>query len=485
MHLSSVFHVLGWLIVLAALLMLPPLLVAGYFGEGDAVAAFISAISVSAFVGGALILALRGASIDVRRQAGILLAVLVWLVMPLFGALPFLFSGTFESLTDAYFEAVSGLTTTGATAILSLSDASRGIVLWRSLLQWIGGLTTIVAAFTVLPMVGSGVLFTGTGLPQGEAESLLRRLRGAMIGILPAYAGLTALCWLLLMATGTGAFNALCFALSTLSTGGFSPVEGGASALSPVSRAVLVFFMLAGGTNFLLHRELLKGRAAAYVFDPEWRLYAGFAAGGAILLCLAGFWLQGAGREADTLALIGRAIFIAVSALTTTGFESGGGPAVSLFVVILIIVLMLIGASTGSTGGGLKALRLSILFKHSDVELSRLSHPHGVFRARHRNRELTAPMFSAVWAFFALYLLLLAITTSGLAAFGLSFSQAFMAAAGAISNTGPIGAEVQGELPPYGELADGAKWILCGAMALGRIEIFAALSLLNMTYWKN
>ena len=493
MYVSSVFHVLGWLIAVLGAFMAIPMAVSAAYGENSAVLAFAGAMALAVFVSGILIITFRVTYGAVKNHDAVLLVVLIWVVLPIMASFVFYFESPTLSPIDSYFEAVSGFTTTGATVIGDLNNTAHGILLWRALLQWLGGLATIVLAFTILPSVASGALIMQTGLPQGEAQSLLRRLRGATLAVLPIYAGFTFLCFLGLIVCGISVFDAVCLSFSTLSTGGFAPHGGSVAAFdNPFAELVLIVFMIVGATNFLLHRELIVTRRSIHLKDPEFRLFLIIVGIGAVL-----FWIMlSLGSPAGPpeilakmphLSWLGRlrvSIFAAVSTATTTGYVAGGMVPLPASAALFLMALMLIGGSTGSTAGGLKVMRVDLLVRHAGVEMARSVHPHGVFRVRYGNRPIGATLFSAVWAYFLLYLLLLCATSLALSMTGVDFLSAFTAAASMISNAGPLDGALDPSAVPYRHMPDVAKGVLCAAMILGRMEVFAALTLLNPQYWR-
>ncbi len=493
MYVSSVFHVLGWLLGILGAVMAIPLLVSAGYGEYGSAVAFAGAMAMAIFAAGILIITFRGQHGAVRNHDAVLLVVLIWVVLPIVGAFPFYFQGASLTTVDSYFEAVSGFTTTGATIISHVSAAAHGILVWRALLQWLGGLAMIVLAFTILPSVASGALVMQSMLPQGEAESLLRRLRGATLAILPLYAGATGLCFVLLILTGIPVFDAFCMAMSTLATGGFVTRDGSIGAFdNPWAEIVLVIFMLIGATNFLLHRDLFQTRRFHHFRDPEFRLFMIIVGLGAVL-----FWvLLSIGtltldpelvKQLPHLDWLGRlrvSLFAAVSTATTTGYVAGGMVPLPPSAALFLMALMLIGGSTGSTAGGLKVMRLDLLVRHAGVEMARSLHPHGIFRIRYGSRPIGVTLFSAVWSYFLLYLVLLCATSLALSLVGVDFMSAFTAAATMISNAGPLDGALDPGAVPYQHLPETAKWVLCVAMILGRMEVFAAMTLLNPQYWR-
>ena len=481
---AAVFSVLGWTLVSFAAAMVLPAFVGFGYGETQLGLTFLAAAGLTVFAGGALVISTRGPRALVSRREGFLLAVLVWAVLPLFGALPLYYGGAVPTAADAYFEALSGLTTTGATVLTDVESAARSILFWRALLQWYGGLGTIMLAIALLSLLGiGGMQLYRSAMPRGEQDSLPSRLKQAAAAIWWIYASLTLACAALLWLSGLPAFDAVCIAFSTLSTGGFSTRNASIAAFdNPVAELILVVFMLAAAVNFTLHWALAHGYGRAYREDPEIRLLLGIAVTAALAVALV--FLVQAGD--DPLAAIGTALFSTVSFLTTTGFHgSGGAPSLwPAFVPLLAFALMIIGGSTGSTAGGLKLMRLLILFKEAGRELARLSHPHGVIRIRYGQSAVSDEAMRALWSFFILYVFCLVAATLVLAALGLDLRTALAAAAAAFSNTGPALELVTAAGEGYGAFPAGAKWVLCFAMLAGRLELFAVLVLLRPTLWR-
>ena len=493
MYVSSVFHVLGWLLGILGAVMAIPLLVSAGYGEYGSAVAFAGAMAMAIFAAGILIITFRGQHGAVRNHDAVLLVVLIWVVLPIVGAFPFYFQGASLTTVDSYFEAVSGFTTTGATIISHVSAAAHGILVWRALLQWLGGLAMIVLAFTILPSVASGALVMQSMLPQGEAESLLRRLRGATLAILPLYAGATGLCFVLLILTGIPVFDAFCMAMSTLATGGFVTRDGSIGAFdNPWAEIVLVIFMLIGATNFLLHRDLFQTRRFHHFRDPEFRLFMIIVGLGAVL-----FWvLLSIGtltldpelvKQLPHLDWLGRlrvSLFAAVSTATTTGYVAGGMVPFPPSAALFLMALMLIGGSTGSTAGGLKVMRLDLLVQpcgRGDGPVAAparyISHPLWL-AANRRDAVLRRLVILPALSGSAL------CNEPGLIACRRRLheclhgrrhhdQQCRSARRGSRSWRRPVPAS-----------PGDAKWVLCVAMILGRMEVFAAMTLLNPQYWR-
>ncbi len=490
MSFAAILSILGWALGTFAAAMLLPILVALGYGETAASAVFVGSALLTLFVGGGLVMATRGAAKDISRRDGFILAALGWALLPVFGALPFYFTGVVESGADAYFEALSGLTTTGATVLSGLEELPRSILFWRALMQWLGGLAAILLAVAILSILGIGGLsLYRSAIPRGEGDSMIERLLHAVGSIWRIYAGLTLLCAVALWAAGMPAFDAVCHAFSVLSTGGFSTRDGSVGAFeSPAIELVVVVFMIVAAVNFTLHWAAARGRLRAYREDPEFRYFVLLALAVAAVAALALMALSGF-RAADALR---QGLFAAVSGLTTSGFliseidiaYYGLSPWPTLL-SMLILIMILIGGCTGSTAGGIKLMRLVILFKQGGRELRRLAHPHGVFSFRYGGGRVDASALRGVWSYFMVFVACFAGLSLAIAASGVEFRTAVAAAAGAISNAGPAMAYVAGGgTDVYADLPISARWCVALGMLLGRVELFALLTLLNPAFWR-
>lgn len=477
-----VLYALGWSIVCLALAMLLPSLTAWVEGDADLAWSFGASAVLTGFFGGALLAVTSGSGETMDKRESYLFVVLVWVVLAGFGAVPLYFADPQFAGIDALFEASSGLTTTGATVLGDLDGVSSAILLWRALLQWGGGFLTILLVIVLLSYIGVGGLeLFVSALPKGEGDSLSTRMAQTARALAWAYALATLACWVLLWLAGVPGLEALCLAFSTLSTGGFVTRNTGIAAFdSWAVELVLLFFMLVGAVNFSLVWAAFHGRWQHIRREPELRyLLAGAAAAGvglAVYVFIAGGY--------SALASLRHGLFAAVSALTTTGFSSTDPQIWVGLSPILLIGLILVGASTGSTGGGLKLMRVAVLFKQARRELARLSHPHGVVSLRFGDRRITDPVIRAVWSLFFVYILAFAAISLALALLGIDVLTALAAAAVTLSNAGPAMAGID---PAGGGLAampPAAKALLCFAMLLGRVELLALLTLVNPAYWK-
>lgn len=477
-----VLYALGWSIACLALAMLLPALAASFEGDGDLAWSFGASAVLTGFFGGALLAATSGSGETMDKRESYLFVVLVWIVLAGFGAVPLYFAGSYFTGMDALFEASSGLTTTGATVLGDLDEVPSAILLWRALLQWGGGFLTILLVIVLLSYIGVGGLeLFVSALPKGEGDSLSTRLAQTARALAGVYVLATLACWALLWLAGVPGLEAISLAFSTLSTGGFVTRNGGIAAFdSWAVEFILLCFMLVGAVNFSLVWAALHGRWQTIRREPELRyLLAGAAAAG---LALSMYVFMATGHSA--LDSLRHGLFAAVSALTTTGFSSTDPQIWAALSPVLLIGLLLVGASTGSTGGGLKLMRVAVLFKQARRELARLSHPHGVVSLRFGDRRITDPVIRAVWSLFFVYILAFAAISLALALMGIDPLTALAAAAVTLTNAGPAMAGID---PAGGGLASmpaAAKALLCLGMLLGRVELLTLLTLVNPAYWK-
>ncbi len=482
MSFAPVIANLGWLIAGFAGLMLAPAAVALAYGETRDAAVFVGVAAVALFFGIGMVFATQGGERRIRRRGSFLLVVLAWPVLAIIGAAPFYLLGVLGNPTDAVFEAVSGLTTTGATLITGLDELGRGVVFWRAWLQWIGGFGTIVLAVSVLPMLGiGGMQVFQSAMPHGDHATVEARILRSTAALGWIYATLTLACAVSLWFVGMPAFDALGHALSTVSTGGFSTRDASVAAFDNANvEAALVVFMMAGAMNFTLYWALVHGRFGVWRRDPECALLivtAAFATLAAAYLLVH----QGAFGGGDALR---HGMFSVVSALTTTGFTSGGTTVWPAVVPILLLALMFIGGSSGSTVGGVKVIRLALALKHGRRELARLSYPHGVVRIHYGQHSVPETAIKALWTFFPLFLAAFALLTAVLSIWGLDSSAALAMALATLTNAGAGLGMVAGPEARYALLPDAAKWVLCGAMLLGRLELITVIALLTPMFWR-
>jgi trk system potassium uptake protein TrkH len=483
MSFAYVLSMLGWALSSFSVAMIAPALVSFGFDETGLALTFMGSAALTAFVGGALVIATRGARSAAATSEGYVLAGVFWIVLAFFGALPILISGSAPSITDAYFESISGLTTTGATVFPSAEMLPHGILFWRSLLSWIGGFATVLLALNVLSFgsLGGMNLFT-SAIPRGDRDALDVRLVHSMQALSLVYAGLTLLCAVFLWLAGMSPFDAVNHAMSTLSTGGFSTREASIAAFrSGPIEVILIVFMVLAAVNMTLHWVVLHGRWPQHHRDSESQALIAVAIVGLALVAGALFYLG----EDGPVSAVRAGAFAVISSLTTTGFTVETAGQIASWpglVPIVLIGLILIGGSTGSTAGGVKIMRLLIFLKLAGRELARLSHPHGVVRLRHGGATLDEPTFRAVWGFLIIFLTAFASLAVALSLFGFDLRSALVTAAVTISNAGAALPAVGGG--EYAQFSSGAKWVLGLSMVIGRLEVVTVLVFLSPSFWR-
>jgi trk system potassium uptake protein TrkH len=479
---NTLLGILGTLLVGFAATQALPLAVALALGERGSTLAFALSAGAALFFGVVLVIAGAGARRPVTRRDAMVLTVAAWFVLAAFGALPFAFGGAVSGYSRALFEAMSGLTTTGLSAIDNLAAIDRSILLWRALLQWLGGYATVLFAAALVPQVALVA-------PGGGAEPTSRRAGEAFrpriiqvagqVGL--AYLGLTLLCLFALLAVGLGPLSAASYAMSAISTGGFAPDAAGPRGLgNPAAEAILVVAMVAGAINFLVHWAAVSGRPATYLRDPECGFLLVLLAAATALLAVAHTAAGGLSTEKGWW----RAVFDAVSAATTTGFGGGAPAPLPVFALLILVGLAVIGGSSVSTAGGIKQTRALLLLRQSARELERLAHPHGVVLVKLGRVSVTDTVMQGVWAFFVLFVFCLIVLSIALSASGLGFAPALVLAASAMANTGPLLAESAGIGGTLGALPETAHWLLTAGMLVGRLEVFAVLVLLTPLFWQ-
>jgi len=481
MSYGYVLYLFGLILTVLAVLMLFPIIIAGAYGETAHAAAFAAAASATVFVGGGLVLGLRGAKRRAGMRSAVLLIVLAWCLTPVFAAIPFYTTGSALTVTDALFEAVSGLTTTGATILSNVNEQPRSVLLWRSILQWLGGLGTLlttVGVFSVLTL-GSLPVFT-PAIRQGDSLAILERLTPMLRLLLPTYAILTLLCVIVLWLTGVPSFDAISLALSTISTGGFSTHDGTLGELiSPGAQLVVVIFMIIGAVNFALHAEGIRLRFRHYREEPE----VGYLL---LLIALIGLMLFAFSPPTDNYAnQLASSFFDATSFLTTTGYSLGGRESLSTVPPAFILAVCVLGGSAMSTAGGFKIIRFILLFRHSSAELRRLAHPHSVIRIHYAGRAVARSLLSGLWIYFIALTALIGFTAVIVSLGGYDFQTSLSAAATMASNAGPVFDYTQSGGVSVGAMPAFVKWSLSVAMIFGRVEILVLLPLFNRSYWQS
>lgn len=472
--------VCGIVLCILAAGMVPSLLVDLAVGNPDW-QSFAASALVTLFVGVTLVLENRQARPrHLSARDAFLLTGTVWLATSLFGALPFLF-GFGMSPADALFESVSGLTTTGATVMAGLDTMPPGILLWRAVLQWIGGIGIVVVGVAILPMLNVGGMQLVRTESSDLSEKALPRAGQVTAAIAAIYLGLTLLCAFLYAAAGMGVFDAVVHAMTTLATGGFSTHDASIAWFrSPAIEWIATVFMAAGGLPFVLYLFALNGRFDRLWRDQQVHWYVGILVGCGLLLA-AHVAAQGILSGHDALR---HALFTVVSLVTTTGYVSIDYGSWGTFAVMLAFLLTAVGGCTGSTAGGIKAFRFAVLYAITRVQILRLLQPSGVFTATYNRRPIDDATAISVLAFVFVFGLTFSAVALVLALLGLDFLTAMSASVTALANVGPGLGAIVGPTGHFAPLPDAAKYVLAFAMLLGRLELFTLLVLLTPAFWR-
>lgn len=500
-NLKAVLGTLSALLLFLGAFLLLPTLAGLYYGESGWWAFGITAlVSAAAGVPGWFYLQRDGLNQDLKAREGFLIVALTWVVLSLVGALPFVIGGVFTSYADAFFETMSGFTTTGASVLggpenPTIESVERCFLLWRSLTHWIGGMGIIVLTLAVLPILGvGGMQLFKAEVPGPSADKLTPRVRETARRLWYIYVGLTLLQTLLLMPV-MSPFEAINHAMASMSTGGFSTRDASVAAFgSSYVEWVITLFMFIGGMNFALHYRMLRGQAITVVRDTELRVYAAIVAVATLLVAL-GTWrtsispLPGGGLPgpfegfASGLEALRMAAFQVVSLISTTGFATANFELWPPLATGVLFLLLFVGGMAGSTAGGPKVLRHILLFKNSFREVNQLVHPQAVIPIRLNGAVVPPEVMRNVLSFAVLYFGLIAIGTGVMALLGVDLLTAFTAVASCIGNVGPGFGSV-GPAENYAHFSSTGKWVLSFLMMAGRLEVFTVLILFVPTFWR-
>lgn len=483
MRLIIIQKILGLLLALFSITLVPPLVIS-YISVDGALHAFSIALLITFTLGLILWLPVKDKKQELRLRDGFLIVVLFWTVLGLSGAIPFaLAEHPHMPFVDAFFESLSGLTTTGATVITGIDDLPISILYYRQQLQWLGGMGIIVLAVAILPMLGIGGMQLYRAETPGPMKDnkLTPRITETAKTLWYIYVGLTIACCLAYWLSGMSLFDAICHSFSTVAIGGFSTHDASLGYFNNLNiEMVAVFFMFVSGINYSLHFLAWHWRSIKpYVLDSEFKTYTMLIVGVTIIVIA---FLIRAETYGDSGTTVRQAIFHVVSIGTTTGFTTTEFQAWPSFLPALILFLSFAGGCAGSTGGGIKVIRVLLLFKQGMREIRRLVHPNAIFPIKLGDKAISDQVIDSVWGFFAVYIATFTIMFLILMATGMDQVTAFSAIAACINNLGPGLGEVSLH---YSDITDTAKWVLSFSMLLGRLEIFTLLVLLSPTFWRS
>ncbi|NVJ99553.1 MAG: TrkH family potassium uptake protein [Alphaproteobacteria bacterium] len=478
--LRPVLYTLGALILLLAGGMILPALTDLAVGNPDW-QTFTIALFLTAMIGGMLILSTRDTGDALNLRQAFLVTTLAWAVLPAFAALPMAFSELDLSFTDAYFEAMSGLTTTGSTVISGLDHAPPGILLWRALLQWFGGIGIVVMAVAVLPMLQVGGMQVFKVESFETVEKILPRAAQISVAMSGLYVAFTALCMFLYILAGMTPFEALTHAMTAISTGGFSTSDSSIGYFDSYAiDMITLVFMIIGSMPFLLFLQVLRGRPIALWRDEQTR---GFLVLVAFLCALVTIWLV-IWKDFTVAEAWRYGSFNIISVLTGTGYASTDYGQWGAFSVTLFFFVMFIGGCAGSTSCGIKVFRFQVLLKSMRSWIEHTLQPNGVFVARYNGRPIPDDVRSSVMTFLMFFMGIFIVLSIGVASTGEDWTTSLSSVGTAMANVGPGVGDVVGPSGNFQSLSDTAKWLLSAGMLIGRLEVFSVLVLFSPTFWR-
>lgn len=477
---ASVFYLFGLLLCILGAVMAIPGIVEISLGDPHA-DAFFTASATTVFVGISLVATCwrRRPSLSVREMYAF--TALSWSGSAFFAALPFLFHGMNLSISDAYFEAFSGMTTTGSTVLVGLDSMSRGILVWRSLLQWLGGIGIIVMAIIALPILRVGGMQLYRTESSDNMDRILPTVAQTVRAIGSIYLAMTILCAGVYWSLGMSAFDAVNHALTTLSTGGYSTHDASFGYFKePALHWAAVIFMIAGSVPFGLYLLALHRDPWAVLRSSQVRLFLAIIAAASLALVV---WMQLTGPK-SLLDALKDAFFNVASLITTTGYVSGDYQTWGGLAVLIFLLISFVGGCAGSTSGGIKIFRFQITFLFAKAQVQRQLYPHRVVASRLDGSLVDPDVAGSVLAFVGLYIASVIAVALTLSAFGLDMLTALSGSIQAIGNVGPGLGPVIGPAGNFEPLPNAAKWVLCVAMLLGRLELMTVLVLLTPGFWR-
>lgn len=480
-NLNVIGNIIGILLMINGFLMLTAVPFGIYFNENSFIGILISSFVNIAVGFQCYHLTKNTRNKDLKRRDGFLIVTFSWLVMSLFGMLPYIITGQIPSLTDAFFETVSGYTTTGATILNNIESLDHGILFWRSLTQWIGGMGIIVLAVAILPFLGIGgmQLFVAES-PGVSLDKLQPRIKETAKRLWIIYISFTVLLFFILYAEGMSLFDAVNHAMTTFATGGFSTKDASIGYFdSPLIHYTIIVFMMISATNFTLIYFGLKLNFKKVFYNEEFRIYFLFVLIISLLVFISLLQYDIPNVE-ETFRI---ALFNVASIITTSGFSTADYTGWSEFLTILFFILMFFGASAGSTSGGVKIVRHVILLKNTYIELKKQIHQSGVFTLRFNNSRIPENVVFNILAFMMLYVVIFSIGSVIMTLLGVDFMTAIGSVAASLGNVGP-GIGSVGPDATYSGIPIAGKWFLSLLMFIGRLELFTFLMILTPFFWR-
>nr|WP_299175395.1 potassium transporter TrkG [uncultured Allomuricauda sp.] len=487
-----IIHIMGLLLLCNGSFMLVAAFVSGIYDDGATLDITLAAI-VTMLFGIMAMFGTRGHKKEVKRKEGYIVVTFGWIIMSISGTLPYLFSGAIPTVTDAFFETISGYTTTGASILDDIEILPKGILFWRSLTHWIGGMGIIVLAIAILPLLGiGGMQLFAAEAPGPAGDKLHPRITDTAKRLWLIYFGYTVAETILLKLAGMSLFDAMNHSLATLSTGGFSTKNASLAYWNnqPLIQYITILFMFLAGSNFVLSYFAFTGKVQRILKDEEFKYYASFIVIFTVTAALVVYYKANVPISdfhpmvfGETESAFRHALFQVVAIVTTTGFVTADFTSWTPFLTIFFFGLMFLGGSAGSTAGGIKVMRHLIIIKNGLLEFKRTLHTNAIIPVRYNNKTVTEHIVYNIIAFFVLYMLLFIIGSLVLGLLGLDFVSAIGGSASSLGNVGPA----LGSLNPvsnYNSLPNAGKWWCGFLMLLGRLELFTVLIILTPYFWK-
>lgn len=477
---KTAIRILGMLLIVEGFFMWLSIPVALIYREGDVVAFLLSG-AITALAGFTGYWSTRKAHLEVTKRDGYVIVTSGWLMFSFFGTLPFLLTGAIPGFTNAFFETISGFTTTGASILNDIESLSHGVLFWRSLTQWLGGMGIIVLTLVVLPVLGiGGMQLFAAEVPGPTPDKLHPRVKETAKRLWSIYLIFTGAEILLLWIGPMNLFDAICHAFTTMATGGYSTKQASIAYWdSPYIHYVIIVFMFLAGTNFTLSYFGLHLNFKKVFRNEEFRYYLGFILVFSVLIALGLILGEGRGVEQSFRG----ALFQVVSILTTTGYATDDYILWMPVLTMMILVLMFVGGSAGSTGGGPKVMRIMILIKNSTQELKRLIHPNAVIPVRMNKNAVSNEVVTNILAFLAFYVVIAVTSMLIMSLLGNDFETSIGAVAATLGNIGP-GIGAVGPAENFHDIAIAGKWFLSFLMLVGRLELFTVIVLFSPAFWK-
>ncbi len=474
---KTVFFTLGILQVILGLSMIAPLLAQVFYNELDS--GFIGSAIVTIIFGVLFLLSNLDHDKKISLPQAFLLTALSWLSIAIFGSLPFIFSEIDLSLTDAFFESMSGITTTGSTIITNLNETPKSILLWRGMLQWLGGIGIIVMAITLMPLMNIGGMQLFIISTSDTPEKILPRSKEIALRLILVYSGLTFICALFYKLFGMNFFDSIVHSMTTIATGGFSNYNESIGYFdSSLIELTSIIFIILGSIPFIAYIKYLNGDKKIFFNDTQIKTFFKIVIFSIILMYL--YLLI----KNQNISDIRSVAFNVISILTGTGYVTQNFSEWGQFPLIYFLILMFIGGCAGSTACGIKIFRVQILFQFISVQLKKIIYPRGIFKIKYENSNIDEKFLASIISFIFLYIVIFFLITALLSTSGLDLTTSISAAATSISNVGPGLGDIIGPNGNFSDLSDFSKWILSLAMILGRLELFAVLVLFIPSFWR-